>query len=267
MTAMTQSAPQADPPFILSEVRDGVGIITLNRPEKRNPLSTAMITAIHDQVAAWEHDKSVRVMVIKALGPVFSAGHDLQEVLSMDQEQAAGLMDHCTTMMEKIRLTPKPIIAQVHALATAAGCQLAASCDLVVASETASFQTPGVLIGLFCSTPMVPLSKVIPPKKAVEMLFTGKPMPASEAALHGLVNRVVPPAQLDEATLGLAAEIKAHSLYTLGLGKEAFYKQLPMGMQDSYAVGKEAMLKNLPAHDAQEGISAFLQKRKPEWRD
>ena len=267
MTAITQSAPQADPPFILSEVTDGVGIITLNRPEKRNPLSTGMITAIHDQVAAWEKDKAVRVMIIKALGPVFSAGHDLQEVLSMDQEQAAGLMDRCTIMMEKIRLTPKPVIAQVHALATAAGCQLAASCDLVVAAETASFQTPGVLIGLFCSTPMVPLSKVIPPKKAVEMLFTGKPMSAGEAATHGLVNRVVPPGQLDEAALGLAAEIKAHSLYTLGLGKAAFYKQLPMGMQDSYQVGKEAMLKNLPAHDAQEGISAFLEKRKPEWRD
>lgn len=266
MTDLAQSSPQDDVPYVLSEVRDGVGIITLNRPEKRNPLSTEMIAALHDRLTAFEADREVRVIIIRALGPVFSAGHDMKEMLGMDQEGAGALVDRCTAMMEKIRLTPKPVIAQVHALATAAGCQLAASCDLVVASENAGFQTPGVMIGLFCSTPMVPLSKAIPPKRAMEMLLTGNAMPAAEAARHGLVNRVVPLEQLEQATLALANEIKSFSGFTIGLGKEAFYRQLPMGMKESYAVGKEALLRNLTHEDAQEGMNAFLEKRSPEWK-
>ena len=252
-------------PYVLTEIRERVGFITLNRPEKRNPLSLPMILAIHKALDEFEADKEVKAIILRAGGPVFSAGHDLAEVLTLDEEGVSSLLDQCTDMMEKVRLIHKPVIAQVHALATAAGCQLVASCDLVVASETAAFQTPGVKIGLFCSTPMVPLSKVIPPKIALEMLLTGQPLPAHAAAAHGLVNRVTKPEKLEEETMALARQIIAYAGFVLGLGKEAFYKQLPMGMRDSYAVGKDAMLRNLPAPDAQEGISAFVEKRPPNW--
>ncbi len=259
------SDSSVEEPYILTEVRDRVGFITLNRPKKRNPLSTAMIMSIHRALDEFEENKKVKAVILRATGPVFSAGHDLKEVVNMDGDGAVQMMDLCINMMEKVRLTPLPVIAQVHALASAAGCQLVASCDLVVASDNAAFQTPGVNIGLFCSTPMVPLSKVVPPKVAMEMLLTGTAMPALTAMQHGLVNRVTEIDKLEAETMALAQQIISFSGFTIGLGKEAFYRQLPMDMRDSYAVGKEAMLRNLPADDAQEGISAFIEKRDPQW--
>ena len=211
-------------------------------------------------------DDEVRAVILAAKGPVYSSGHDMREVIGVEADRAAELFTRSTKMMESIREMPKPVIAQVQALASAAGCQLVASCDLAVAASGAGFQTPGVQIGLFCSTPMVPLSRAIPPKKAMEMLLTGEAISADDALAAGLVNRVVPPERLEEETMALARRIAAFSSYTVGLGKEAFYKQLPLSFQDAYEVGIEAMVRNVVADDAQEGMTAFLEKRQPRWK-
>ena len=266
-----EAAAAAPPPepYALSEVLEGgVGVLTLNRPRQRNPLSSAMIETLHAQLQAWEADRTVRVVVLRAKGPVFSAGHDLKEVRALPSAaEAEALLTRCTKMMEAFRLSNLPVIAQVHALASAAGCQLVASCDLVIASSAAGFQTPGVNLGLFCSTPMIPISRAMHPRKTMEMLLTGTPVSAEVAERHGLVNQVVPPADLEATTLALARQIAQRSAFTVGLGKQAYYRQLPLDMAGAYQVGQAAMVRNLAAQDAQEGIRAFIEKREPHWQD
>ena len=261
-----RQSPAGSEPPVLSEHQDGVAILTLNRPDKRNTLSRQMLVSLRDIFDAIRDDPEVRVVILGANGPVFSSGHDINEVLGIDRDGIDSLFSLSTGVMEAIRLSPKPVIAQVLGLATAAGCQLVASCDMVVAASSARFQTPGVHIGLFCSTPMVPLSRAIPPKKALEMLLTGEAISAEEAYRVGLVNHVVPPEELEAATMKLAHKIVPFSTYTVALGKEAFYKQLALGQSAAYEVGKEAMVRNALADDAHEGMSAFLEKRQPHWK-
>lgn len=252
-----------DKPLVLMETRDRVATLTLNHPEKRNALSWAMLTCLRDQLGRL--DPSVRVVILRAEGPVFSAGHDLRELVG--ESDAVGLFALCTEVMLEIRRLAQPVIAQVHGLATAAGCQLVATCDLVVASEEASFATPGVKIGLFCTTPGVALARAVPPKKAMEMLLTGTPVGAAEAERIGLVNRVVPKEQLAEATWQLVQRICDASGYTVALGKRAFYEQLPLTCAAAYDLAQPIMVENAQARDAQEGMRAFLEKRPPRWQD
>ncbi|MFI5400102.1 MAG: enoyl-CoA hydratase [SAR324 cluster bacterium] len=270
MTAMPNSksvtaVQAAGAPLVLATVRDGVATLTLNNPSKRNALSAAMLESLRAELTRAAENKAVKAVILAATGPVFSSGHDLREFVGADPAAVTRLLNLCSSVMEQVRLHPKPVIAQVHALASAAGCQLVASCDLVVASSSAQFQTPGVQIGLFCSTPMIPLSRAVAPKKAMEMLLTGVPISAQAAERAGLVNRVVEPAQLAEETFALAAHIVSYSGSILALGKQAFYRQLPLDMARAYEVGQEAMLRNSQMPDAQEGMSAFLQKRSPHW--
>ncbi len=252
---------------VLREVTDGVAVLTLNHPEKRNALSRAMLGALRSHLEWAAREAGVRAVIIRAVGPAFSAGHDLRELVDGREEDYASLFALCTDVMEAIRTLPKPVIAQVHAIATAAGCQLAASCDLVVASEDATFATPGVRIGLFCTTPGVALVRAVGPKKAMEMLLTGRPISAREAEQAGLVNRVVPADRLDAETMALAQQIITASGYTLGVGKRAFYEQLPLDRPRAYEVASRVMVENTLAPDAQEGMKAFLEKRPPRWRD
>src|SRR5581483_8266442 len=216
-----------DKPLVLREVVDHVAILILNHPEKRNALSRAMLTALGRELTRIASDEEVRVVVLRAGGTVFSAGHDLRELTNGTEEDYAALFTLCSEVMETIRKLPQPVIAQVHGIATAAGCQLVASCDLAVASEDSTFATPGVKIGLFCTTPAVALARAVTPKKAKEMLLTGTPISAVEAERVGLVNRVVPAGRLAEETMGLARQIASASAYTVALGKGAFYEQLP----------------------------------------
>lgn len=254
----------AGPP-VLVEKADGIATIRLNRPGRRNTLSTDMLLALKEAMDDCGSDAGVRAIVLCAEGPVFSSGHDMNQLVGAGPKAARELFDLSTSIMLGLQRLPKPVIAQVSGLASAAGCQLVASCDLVVASSEARFQTPGVMIGLFCSTPMVPLSRAVPPKKAMEMLLTGQPIGAEEAREAGLVNRVVSPGELEAKTRALATQIIAYSAYALALGKEAFYKQLPLPLEAAYEVGKEAIVRNAMAPDGQEGMSAFLQKRPPKW--
>lgn len=242
-----------------------VGVLTLNRPEKRNALSLNMMREIIDLLHLFRKNQE-RVLIIQAEGPVFSAGHDLSEMDGRDASFYRLIFDTCTEMMEAIRHLPKPVIAQVQGMATAAGCQLVASCDLAVAAEGARFATPGVRIGLFCHTPQVPLSRGLGRKKALEMLLTGEPITAEEALRHGLINKVVSPERLSEATLALALRIAEASPLTLAFGKQSFYRQIDLGEPEAYGYAKEIMALNALTEDAQEGISAFLQKRKPVWK-
>lgn len=251
--------------LVLDEVVDQVAILTLNNPERRNALSRAMLEALRAHFERIAADPGIRAVIIRAVGPAFSAGHDLRELVDGCEEDYTSLFALCTDVMENVRTLPKPVIAQVHAIATAAGCQLAATCDLVVASETATFATPGVRIGLFCTTPGVALSRAVGPKKAMEMLLTGRPITAREAEQAGLVNRVVPPDRLDEETMALARQIISASAYTLGIGKRAFYDQLPLDRPRAYDVAQRIMVENTLAPDAQEGMKAFLEKRPPRW--
>lgn len=252
-------------PLVITELNEGIFRITLSNPAKRNTLSRPMLTAMEEAISEAAGNDAARVVVVAAEGKVFSAGHDLREVVDGDQSSHQELFGHSTRVMESLHLLPKPVIAEVMGTATAAGCQLVASCDLVVASEQASFQTPGVQIGLFCSTPMVPLSRAIPAKKALEMLFTGRSLGAHEAERAGLVNRVVPPEALRAEVLELARSILVYSTETLAIGKKAFYKQLHMNPGEAYAVGREAMVRNAGRPDAVEGMRAFLEKRAPQW--
>ncbi len=254
------------PELVLREVADGVATLTLNHPQRRNALSRAMLGALKDALDAVARDAAVRAVLLRANGPVWSAGHDLREVVGGDEGANTELFALCTEVMEGIRKLPKPVIAEVHALATAAGCQLVASCDLVVASEQASFQTPGVKIGLFCTTPGVALSRAVGPKKAMEMLLTGTPIPAREAEAAGLVNRVVPAERLHDEALALARQVAAASADTLAIGKRAFYEQLPLDRPSAYAVAQRVMVENAARPDAREGMNAFLEKRPPRWR-
>ncbi len=252
---------------ILAEVRDGIALITMNRPEKRNALSVEHMEELIEAFRQIGKTSDIAVAILRGAGPVFCAGHDLNELATCDARQARHIFQTCTTLMQTIRSIPQPVIAQVHGVATAAGFQLAATCDLIVAAAGTRFQTPGVKIGLFCSTPMVAVSRVLPPKKTLELLLTGEPMTAEEAAQLGMVNRVVPLEELEAVTWGLAEKIRTASRYVVGIGKQAFYRQLELPEHLAYAYAMEVMALNALAADAREGICAFLEKRQPEWRN
>ncbi len=239
--------------------------LTLNRPERRNALSLALMREVVAALEAAAAMPEVRVVVIDGAGPVFSAGHDLGEMVGRDAAFYAELFDVCTVMMETIQRVPQPVIAQVHGVATAAGCQLVAACDLAVATDGARFATPGVKIGLFCSTPMVPISRAVGRKRAMEMLLTGAMVDAATAADWGLVNRAVPADQLDVTVDGLVDAITSSSPMTVGIGKTAFYTQIELDEHRAYDHTKAVMTANALAGDAQEGIGAFLEKRTPQW--
>jgi enoyl-CoA hydratase/carnithine racemase len=242
-----------------------VATITMNRPERRNALSSSMMSELVDAFRTLGRDRTVQVIILAANGPAFSAGHDLSEMLDIDINQARAVFDLCTDLMTTVQSIPQPVIARVHRIATAAGCQLVATCDLAVASEEAKFATPGVRIGLFCSTPMVALSRSIGRKRAMQMLLTGQAISAETAAEWGLVNQVVPASELEDATLALAHAITTASPFTVALGKQAFYTQIDLDQPKAYAYTKEVMSMNALAADAQEGMCAFLQKREPTW--
>jgi enoyl-CoA hydratase/carnithine racemase len=249
---------------ILFEMEGTTARVTMNRPEKRNALSLAHMQELIDCLKAI--GKEARVVVLGGNGPAFCAGHDLSEMVGRDPEFYRHLFDVCCELMETIQAIPQPVIARVHDVATAAGCQLAATCDLLVASEEARFATPGVKIGLFCSTPMVALSRSVGQKKAMEMLLTGDFISAEEALAEGLANRVVSADELEAETQKLADKIAEASPLVVGVGKQAFYRQLEMPTEQAYAYTKEVMSFNASFADAQEGICAFLEKRKPQWK-
>jgi enoyl-CoA hydratase/carnithine racemase len=254
-----------------SERRAGVMILTLARPQARNSLSEAMLAALQDAVDAASQDAEVRVVVIAGKGAAFCAGHDLKELTAHRADADGGrafterLMRQCAKLMRSIVQCPKPVIAVVEGAATAAGCQLVATCDLAVASETAGFATPGVNIGLFCSTPMVALSRNVPRKRAMEMLLLGEMLSAREAAEHGLVNRVVPAGKAMDEALALAELVASKPPVTLAMGKEAFYRQVEMSLADAYEYAAGVMVENMMHRESKEGIGAFLDKRPPDW--
>jgi enoyl-CoA hydratase/carnithine racemase len=250
---------------LLCAVEEPVAYVTMNRPERRNALSLEHMEELIACFTAIGRSQKVAVVILRGNGPAFCAGHDLREMMGREAAFYRHLFDVCTELMETIQSIPQPVIAQVHGMATAAGCQLVATCDLAVAAEDARFATPGVKIGLFCSTPMVALSRAVGRKKALQMLLTGEPITAHEARVAGLVNEVVPAADLEAATRALAAKITASSSYVVGIGKRAFYHQLEMSQPLAYAYAKEVMALNATAADAQEGMGAFLEKRQPRW--
>ncbi|MFZ1089722.1 MAG: enoyl-CoA hydratase [Xanthobacteraceae bacterium] len=258
---------------VLRESSGDIAVLILNRPRARNTLSEAMLQALRRALADIAEEKAVRAVVLAAKGSVFSAGHDLKELTAHRSEADGGrgytqhIMQICSAMMLSIPRLPQPVIAAVEGTATAAGCQLVATCDLAVTSSAAKFSTPGVHIGLFCSTPMVALSRNVGRKHAMEMLITGDTISADDAYRIGLVNRVVDPGMARQHALRLAQKISAKSPAVIKLGKEAFYRQLEMGIADAYAYAGEVMVQNMMARDAAEGISAFLEKRPPNWHN
>ncbi len=241
--------------------------ITLNRPERRNALSLELMDELIAALRAASAQSTARAIVIEGAGPAFSAGHDLSEMVGRDEAFFRELFGVCTTLMETIHDLPQPVIAKVHGIATAAGCQLVAACDLAIAAEGTRFATPGVNIGLFCSTPMVPVSRAVGRKRAMQLLLTGEPIDAATALDWGLVNRVVAPEALEAAVQELVGSIARSSSYTIATGKQAFYAQVDGSEHDAYEHCKIVMVQNALADDAQEGIRAFLAKRPPTWRD
>jgi enoyl-CoA hydratase/carnithine racemase len=244
-----------------------VVLITLNRPEQRNALSLPLmedLTAELERQAARQGE--VSAIILRATGPAFSAGHDLKELIDRTQADEQHIFDVCTRMMETVQRIPQPVIAAVQGVATAAGCQLVATCDLAIAADTARFATPGVRIGLFCSTPMVAVSRAVGRKRALEMLLTGTPIDAATAAEWGLVNHVVPADGLDAAARELATRIASASPLTLKIGKRAFYEQIDAAQPEAYRLMSRTMAENAMTCDAQEGMSAFLEKRAPTWK-
>ncbi|MES2030527.1 MAG: enoyl-CoA hydratase [Pseudomonadota bacterium] len=266
-------AETAQPSILLRETVGNIGVLTLNRPAARNSLSEGLIGELHAALDDIASDKAVRAVVIAANGSVFSAGHDLKELTARRADADRGrayfahMMTICSAMMQAVVRLPKPVIAAVQGVATAAGCQLVASCDLAIASEQAKFATPGVDIGLFCSTPMVALSRNVSRKQAMEMLLTGEPISAERAREIGLVNRVVPAGAERDAAITLAQQIARKSAHTVKIGKEAFYRQAEMNLADAYRFAAEVMTENMMARDAEEGIGAFIAKREPKWED
>jgi enoyl-CoA hydratase/carnithine racemase len=242
------------------------GRIVLNRPEKRNALSLELLEELIAALRELSGREAIRAIVIEGAGPAFSAGHDLAEMIGREQAFLDHLFDRCTVLMQTVHELDQPVIAKVHGTATAAGCQLVAACDLAIAAEGTRFATPGVKIGLFCSTPMVPVSRAVGRKRAMQMLLTGEPINAATALEWGLVNRVVPPGELDGAVNELVAAIARSSSYTVATGKHAFYSQVDRAEGDAYEHCKVVMTENALAHDAQEGMTAFLEKRDPVWR-
>jgi enoyl-CoA hydratase/carnithine racemase len=254
-------------PLLLRQDRDHVATLTLNRPAMRNALSVGLMTALEAALADIRGDANVKAVIIAAAGPAFCAGHDLKEIRAHPGRQNyEALFAQCSRLMTAIVRLPKPVIARVQGVATAAGCQLVASCDLAVAAADARFATPGVNIGLFCSTPMVALSRAVGRKAAMEMLLTGDLVDAPTAKTLGLVNRIVAADNLAAATQALAAQIASKSPYVLAIGKEAFYAQAEMPLDQAYAYASETMTRNMLARDAEEGIDAFIEKRRPVWQ-
>ncbi|QEH33663.1 putative enoyl-CoA hydratase [Aquisphaera giovannonii] len=250
----------------LVEESDGpVCRLTINRPERRNALSMDLLSRLEAAIARLREDATIRVVVIAGAGPVFSAGHDLAEMAGLSETELRGLFELCTRVMLGLRRMPQPVIARVHGLATAAGCQLAAACDLVVAAESASFATPGVKIGLFCTTPMIPLVRSIPAKAAMEMLMTASPISARRAFELGLANRVVADAELDAAVHSLCETMLALSPKVLAVGKRAFYELEGLDELTAYRKAVGVMVENASCEDARRGISAFLRKQPPRW--
>ena len=275
MTAHSKSThadPAASAPVVRGDI-EGIALLSLNRPQARNTLSEAMLAALGDIFADIAADARVRAVVLSAHGPAFCAGHDLKEITDRRRDPDGGrayvkdLMGRCSVLMQNILKLPQPVIAAVEGVATAAGCQLVASCDLAVASTTAHFATPGVHIGLFCTTPMVALSRNVSRKHAMEMLLTGDAASAEDALRMGLVNRVVKPGTAGESALQLARKIAAKSALTIKIGKAAFYRQAEMTLADAYRFTSEVMVENMMARDAEEGIGAFIEKRDPKWED
>nr|WP_199175908.1 enoyl-CoA hydratase [Telmatospirillum siberiense] len=256
-----------DTPLLLRQDEDGVATLTLNRPQSRNSLSQGMLRTLLETFEALADDASVRVVVLAGAGPAFCAGHDLKELRAAEYGRAytEALFADCARVMQAIVHLPKPVIARVHGIATAAGCQLVASCDLAVAAEDSRFATPGVNIGLFCSTPMVALSRNVGHKAAMQMLLTGDLIDAPTALRFGLINEIVPAQDLVSATRTLAVKIASKSPLTLAVGKEAFYRQAELPLAEAYAYTAKVMVDNLEARDAREGIDAFLDKRAPVW--
>jgi enoyl-CoA hydratase/carnithine racemase len=252
--------------FVTTEIADGIAIVTMRRPEKRNALSLDVMRELVRAFSAIGDDATVRVAILCGEGPAFSAGHDLRELRGREVADYREIFDVCVELMETIQRIPQPVIAEVATIATAAGCQLVASCDLAVASTEATFATPGVRIGLFCTTPMVALTRAIGRKRAMEMLLTGDFIDARTAAEWGLVNRSVAPDQLRTETLALARKVAESSRMVVGLGKNAFYAQVGLEQRDAYGYAKEVMTMNALADDAQEGMAAFLERRRPKWR-
>ena len=263
MTAQTTP----DLAHLLLERDGGTARVTLNRPDRRNALSFALMTELREVLESLAADPATRAIVIAGAGPGFSAGHDLGELVGRDAEFYDRVFDECTRLMETIHRVHQPVIARVHGVATAAGCQLVAACDLAIAEEGARFATPGVRIGLFCSTPMVPLSRAIGRKRALEMLLTGRMVGAATARDWGLINDVVPADELDAAVAALAERVAEASPRTLAIGKQAFYEQVERDEAGAYELTKGVMAANAQIADAQEGICAFLDKRPPVWRE
>jgi enoyl-CoA hydratase/carnithine racemase len=248
------------------EVDGAAARITLNRPEKRNALSLELMEELIAALRDTSAHAATRAIVIEGAGPAFSAGHDLSEMIGRDEAFYRELFGVCTVLMETIHALPQPVIAKVHGIATAAGCQLVAACDLAIAADGTRFATPGVKIGLFCSTPMVPVSRAVGRKRAMQLLLTGDPIDAATAVDWGLVNRAVPGEELESAVLELLDAIARSSSYTVATGKRAFYAQVDRGEHDAYEQCKAVMADNALAGDAQEGMSAFLEKRAPAWQ-
>ena len=273
MTARSSSPDSATSPVLLRGDIDGIALLSLNRPQARNTLSEATLAALHDQFASIARDNQVRAVVISHNGSAFCAGHDMKEMTAHRSDPDRGrnyfkaLMERCSALMLSIQKLPQPVIAAVEGVATAAGCQLVATCDLAVASETARFSTPGVHIGLFCSTPMVALSRNVSNKHAMEMLLTGNMISAADAHRIGLVNRVVTAGKASEHALELARQIASKSMLTVKLGKQAFYRQRELNLADAYKLTIDVMVDNMLARDAEEGLNAFIEKRDPIWED
>jgi len=261
------AVPKAAEPLLLRHDRDGVATLTLNRPAQRNALSVGLMAALQAELEAIASDKAVKVVVIAGAGPGFCGGHDLKEMRATPKRQAyEALFAQCSKLMLSITRLPQPVIARVHAVAAAAGCQLVATCDLAIAADSARFAVNGVNIGLFCSTPMVALTRAIGRKPAMEMLLTGDLIDAQTALSYGLVNKVVPGAELDAAVGALAAKIVAKSPYALKVGKEAFYRQAELDLEQAYAYASGVMTANMLSRDAEAGIDAFLAKKPtPTW--
>jgi enoyl-CoA hydratase/carnithine racemase len=258
-------SPEQSSPALIEETQGEVAHLTLNRPDRRNALSGELLRELDGALARIADDPRVRAVVIAARGSVFCSGHDLGEMIGRSAEDYRGLFSLCSAVMSRLRRLPQPVIARVQGLATAAGCQLVAACDLAVAADTAAFATPGVKVGLFCTTPMVPLVRAIPAKPALEMLLTGEPIAARRAWELGLINRVVPLPELDAAVRGYVDAILASSALVLRLGKAAFYAQLALDEPTAYDLATQVMTDNALRADAQEGIQAFLHKRQPDW--
>lgn len=269
MPATNQASGVGTDSLVLMQRADhGVVVLTLNRPNERNSLSTALMTDLKMMLDDLAQDRTTRVIVLAAKGAAFCAGHDLKEIRSAPvKERYDAIFAQCSELMLAMQHQPQPIIAQVQGIATAAGCQIVATCDLAVAGESATFATPGVDIGLFCSTPMVALTRAISRKSAMEMLLTGQPISADTAQKIGLINRSVADNQLSNETLSLATTIALKSTVVLRQGKEAFYKQLQLNTSKAYAYTSQVMTENMLKQDATEGISAFLEKREPSWKD